>query len=416
MQWKLPATFSNLIQRAGRTARGNGRIGLAVLLVERSAYSVNLCAGEHQPSRNTGKGKQQASTTKSSASKLPGRRSAAVAKTYAEEHGILRGSCACTDDIPTGQQPPLDLEAADEGLLAFVQSTSCRRRVWAEAFDNDPEKLAPTVPCCDICDPSLFDKTRPNSNVNTSREKVTRKGLPDVDLQDKLRRWRETIFERDLAGSPLAPSAVMDEEIIELISSLGPLSKEKLSSVLQPKWIWWDTYGEELQKLLATLKITFRPLSIKKRTKKTGTEEPDAQTEVYAVTWNAVDIAPVMPVVHAPFHGDVRFLYTEGTVVSDGTARMNTQNAPVLPTNTAAPAVALSAPTASSSTVPSKRRGRPRKEDSNRRIRAQKAGSDAVSPTFTVPPGNLPGPSTMLPVVAQEVASSSHPSRYQPMG
>ncbi|KAI0350724.1 P-loop containing nucleoside triphosphate hydrolase protein, partial [Trametes cingulata] len=36
IQWKLPATMSNFIQRAGRAARGKNRTGVAVLLVEKS--------------------------------------------------------------------------------------------------------------------------------------------------------------------------------------------------------------------------------------------------------------------------------------------------------------------------------------------------------------------------------------------
>ncbi|KAH9911507.1 P-loop containing nucleoside triphosphate hydrolase protein [Fomitopsis serialis] len=44
VQWKLPATLSNFIQRAGRAARARNRTGIAILLVERSAYSINLAS------------------------------------------------------------------------------------------------------------------------------------------------------------------------------------------------------------------------------------------------------------------------------------------------------------------------------------------------------------------------------------
>ena len=42
VQWKLPATLSNFVQCAGRVARGRNRHGLVVLIVERSAYSLDL--------------------------------------------------------------------------------------------------------------------------------------------------------------------------------------------------------------------------------------------------------------------------------------------------------------------------------------------------------------------------------------
>lgn len=62
-------------------------------------------------------------------------------KTYPLAHGSARGGSNKNDAVPTAIQPSLDLDAADEGLLAFVQSTTCRRRVWAEAFDIEPNRI-----------------------------------------------------------------------------------------------------------------------------------------------------------------------------------------------------------------------------------------------------------------------------------
>ncbi len=55
---------------------------------------------------------------------------------YANAHGVARGGTQRHDAVPLGPQPLLNPEAADEGLLTFVQSTTCRRRVWAEAFES----------------------------------------------------------------------------------------------------------------------------------------------------------------------------------------------------------------------------------------------------------------------------------------
>lgn len=38
--------------------------------------------------------------------------------------------------MPTGQQPPFNPDASDEGLLVFAQSTACRRKVWSEAYES----------------------------------------------------------------------------------------------------------------------------------------------------------------------------------------------------------------------------------------------------------------------------------------
>lgn len=118
MQWKLPKTFSNWIQRAEQAARGKGHIGLAVLLVERSAYSVDPADPLlHQ------KGHSKSSRQKNSNSKCR------VGKKYPDMHGIHRDGSKKRDFFPdttTMEDPPLDADADDEGLLFFVQSISCR--------------------------------------------------------------------------------------------------------------------------------------------------------------------------------------------------------------------------------------------------------------------------------------------------
>ncbi len=64
---------------------------------------------------------------------------------YAEARGLQRGSSKRLDNFPepnSGDTPILDPanelngEAEDEGLLAFVQAVSCRRNVWAKAFES----------------------------------------------------------------------------------------------------------------------------------------------------------------------------------------------------------------------------------------------------------------------------------------
>ena len=140
VQWKLPATFSHFIQRAGRAARGHGRTGHAILLVERSAYNTDLvnetsmpppsllvASGKPRGGRGASKGKAAAGT----------KRDIKDTREYAVAHGVNRGSSKKHDGPPGGQQPRVDLDRADESLLTFVQSTRiCRRRIWAEVFES----------------------------------------------------------------------------------------------------------------------------------------------------------------------------------------------------------------------------------------------------------------------------------------
>lgn len=134
MQWKLPKTFSNWIQRAGRAARGHGQIGTAILLVERSAYSINISERDSTLAmklKSKGKG-----------SKKPTKPKERKNKNYAEARGVLRGSSKKIDSFPSSDvaiiDPASELNdnAEDEGLLAFVQAISCRRQVWASAFES----------------------------------------------------------------------------------------------------------------------------------------------------------------------------------------------------------------------------------------------------------------------------------------
>lgn len=134
VQWKLPATFSNFIQRAGRAARGRGCNGLAVLLVEKPAYNVDLVTD----SASTSRGKKKKKKHEDEAAKLtkltPEQK--AERSEYARAHGLRRGSSKQMDDVPDGDPPRLDPESSDEGLLTFVQSTTCRRKIWAQAFES----------------------------------------------------------------------------------------------------------------------------------------------------------------------------------------------------------------------------------------------------------------------------------------
>jgi superfamily II DNA helicase RecQ len=91
VQWKLPASVSTFVQRAGRAGRGEGRSGIAV------------------PKAN---------------------------KQYGIEHGLLRGAYGggpC-DDNNLKVDVRLDHSSPDEGLYTLVQTGGCRRRVLTAVY------------------------------------------------------------------------------------------------------------------------------------------------------------------------------------------------------------------------------------------------------------------------------------------
>ncbi|KAI0707557.1 P-loop containing nucleoside triphosphate hydrolase protein [Cerioporus squamosus] len=273
VQWKLPLTLSNFVQRAGRAARSPSRIGLAVLLVEPSVYSSQdpTQPRTSRSRRKRGKGamktqdgaESQEASTRATAQDTKTRRS--EARLYAEAHGLKQGSSTGLHDAaPTApEQPRLDPDAVDEGLLTFVQSIKCRRKVWAAVYETadviTDSSTAPTVPCCDICHPALFDRTRPASTSRAASTKAPRRGQPAVEFQPRLEAWREAVYARDHHGAQFDHTAILDDGLIDQLTSVGPVSRPKLARILQSSWVWWDEYGDELAVLMEPWVIPFIP-------------------------------------------------------------------------------------------------------------------------------------------------------------
>jgi hypothetical protein len=58
---------------------------------------------------------------------------------YAKSRGIDRGAAGGKHDaIPVADTPPLDPEAANEGLYVLVQSGTCRRAILTTIYRNKP--------------------------------------------------------------------------------------------------------------------------------------------------------------------------------------------------------------------------------------------------------------------------------------
>ena len=147
MQWKLPGSVSAFVQRAGRTARARDRTGLAVLLVEQSAYGVDI--GEdvreaeatakglpRQRKNKRGKGKAVQATGQP---KTNTKEEIKARKQAAQARGSKRGTQdGKNDNILVKQQPIIDAESMDEGLYALVQTGLCRRKILTEIYGNKP--------------------------------------------------------------------------------------------------------------------------------------------------------------------------------------------------------------------------------------------------------------------------------------
>ncbi|KAF6759687.1 P-loop containing nucleoside triphosphate hydrolase protein [Ephemerocybe angulata] len=203
VQWKLPASF---VQRAGRAARGSGRTGLAVLLVEKSSSDVS------REVENEGKKKKSRKSKVREASTYPKPKSP---KEYAELRGVLRGGHdKANDSTGNGKDIPLDLLVIDEGLYSFVQTGGCRRGVLTQVFRNEvPE---PTVLCCDNCSPELLDRTRPAPPQTDKRSSNPKRGVPSEDVMEALHLWRVEIAKRDHSKALISGLGLLSDDLVEL--------------------------------------------------------------------------------------------------------------------------------------------------------------------------------------------------------
>ncbi|KAI0076160.1 P-loop containing nucleoside triphosphate hydrolase protein [Panus rudis PR-1116 ss-1] len=241
VQWMLPRTFSNWLQRAGRAARSRSRTGLAVLLVPRTVYAKIIDKSFSASAADVESKHTSHTTMKKKAQAGP------TPKEYAIAHGAQRGGSKKLDGPPTARQPPLEEDAAaDEGLTVFVQSTTCRREIAARAFDAPLDRSALRVPCCDICDPTLFEKTRPGPHESKRKGKTLQRGQAIQPVEQKLREWRRMVFRRDHEFAMYEPKSILDDSTITTLASHGEMTREKFTRLLSSSWLWWNDYGEEL--------------------------------------------------------------------------------------------------------------------------------------------------------------------------
>ncbi|KAF8169336.1 P-loop containing nucleoside triphosphate hydrolase protein [Mycena galopus ATCC 62051] len=233
VQWKLPGSVSIFVQRAGRVARGPGRSGLAVLLVEQSAYGIDVAeeivekTAPARVKRNKGKGKAKAN--QGAESEAAKKWQAQKQKAHAKTQGVNRGSVGGKHDAIFNQPP------------------------------------VPTAPCCDICCPHLLDLTQPGKLAPVARQSAVKRGEVNMDVQMKLNEWRTEIKTRDFPGPLYAPLMILKDETVALLASVGPImSLIHLQKTLSNQWLWIDEYGAALYQYMSSLSIPEMKLLPKK--------------------------------------------------------------------------------------------------------------------------------------------------------
>ncbi|QRV82400.1 hypothetical protein RhiJN_10415 [Ceratobasidium sp. AG-Ba] len=264
VQWRVVG-LSALIQRWGRSGR-SGERALGILLYEPSAEKVNPT----QPGLQVVAGNQPATKKR--------RQRSALLK------GGFRSNVA-------GAEPDLQDDSPGEGVYALIQTNGCRRRIWNKVYGNKPVTL--TVPCCDRCEPSVLDLIKTTKPPMERKAKLPPRGIPFKPAQRKLVEWRNAILERDFKGVTWSSSAILPHEIIESLTSYGPIGTTELFEQLvreKAEYKWWESYSKELGDLVLGLRIEYVPLppkpkkraldistenNITKRAKNTHSPKPD---------------------------------------------------------------------------------------------------------------------------------------------
>ncbi|KIJ91905.1 hypothetical protein K443DRAFT_135401 [Laccaria amethystina LaAM-08-1] len=252
VQWKLSA---------GRDPK---RTSLAVLLVEKSVYEADLMKLDEALSDNKKKQVRQSSTYP----KAP--------KGYAIRHGIQHGSFdGFCDENLLKEDVLLDRKSLDEGLYSLVQSGMCRQRVLTTIYRNDtPHEsritaiLYPTIPCCDLCDPTLLDCTWPAPKINQPKAMAIKTGIVNE-------------------------TSILGDESIENLSSVGPIGRlNELERVVGMDWLWFGQYGDNLLEEIKGLDI--HPMQCKQQQKRAEKNQKQAVT---APTQNPTPTAvnPMLP-------------------------------------------------------------------------------------------------------------------------
>jgi hypothetical protein len=130
--------------------------GMAVMLVEKSAFEVSPFGGEavdHSASTSEsvrGRGRGRGKATRGRGGNKGRGGGNALGKDYTESHGQKRGSHRGTDDSIT----PLDAadstaeipqDAPAEGLCVLIQATICRPKILSRIFKNSVPSMPVSI-------------------------------------------------------------------------------------------------------------------------------------------------------------------------------------------------------------------------------------------------------------------------------
>lgn len=134
-----------------------------------------------------------------------------------------------------------------------------------------------------MCDPSLLDRTRPGQlSAPTTRQKKVKQGEVCRAVQDELHTWRVHVKRRDFPHALFGFEALLSNDLLSLLSSIGPVeTRADLSAMLSGHWAWETRYGDELHSKMLSINIPpMVPLPTKSRPAGVKRKQTDATGDV----------------------------------------------------------------------------------------------------------------------------------------
>jgi hypothetical protein len=144
VQWKAPTNLSSWVQRAGCAVRAPGHQGLAVMIVEKSAFEVDVNnveeVSEPLPASTMhggGRGRGCGCGHGRGHGRVRGKRGGA---SYGIQRGQKCGTHSGTFDIisPIDELTTIADDAHGEGLYSYILTTICCRAILTQIFGNTP--------------------------------------------------------------------------------------------------------------------------------------------------------------------------------------------------------------------------------------------------------------------------------------
>ena len=298
VQWKAPENLSSWVQRAGHAAQGDGRQGLVVMIVEKSAFEIaafpQASAGHSTTSATwgVGQGCGTASLGRGQACTTAVKQGLEYATAHGQKRGMFGGE---HDTIEKLNETHITLDmlwdAKGEGIYFYIQTTNCCWLVLRMVFQNAPlgrrilislnvcwhllKDVDPAL-CCNLCNSNLFDRVCPSKPKQVVRQRARNCVAPVNSVQSALYGWRWEMKAKYWPHSLWGPQAILNDDACELLSSVGPVdSVVFLSSVLKEGWEWWDKLGSELYAFMHSLTIPPLPMKASRGVKRRPVQETD---------------------------------------------------------------------------------------------------------------------------------------------